>query len=81
MPGVMQRWPHGHRWQQRLGKVDADQPFDTRLGPWQLNYACADVELATKLPGESVLEPTVGIHQTISSDGAFDLGCPNPDTG
>jgi hypothetical protein len=58
-------------------KLMLTSPSAHGLAPWRLKYACADVDLATKLPGESVLEPTVGIHQTISSEGAFDLGCPN----
>jgi hypothetical protein len=47
------------------------------LAPWRLNYACAIVELATKLPGKSVLVPTVGIHHITSYESVFDLGCPD----
>jgi hypothetical protein len=81
MPGMMQRWPHGHRWQQRLGSDDADQPPTHGLAPWRLNYAYAAVKLATKLPGEPVLASTVGPHQNISDEGAFDLECPDPEIG
>jgi hypothetical protein len=49
------------------------------LVPWRLNYACAIVELATKLPGKSVLVPTVGVHHIILYEGGFDLECPDPD--
>jgi hypothetical protein len=81
MPGMMHRWPHGHRWQQRLGKDDADQPLDARPGSLAAELRLCGLKLATKLPGEPVLAPTVGIHQNISDEGAFDLGCPDPDIG
>jgi hypothetical protein len=62
-------------------KIMLSSPSTHSLAPWRLNYACAAVELSTKLPGEPVLAPTVDIHQNILYEGAFDLGCPDPDIG
>ena len=62
MPGMMHRWPHGHRCQQRPGKDDADQPRDAQPGSLAAELRLCGCKTSDKLAGEPVLAPTVDIH-------------------